>query len=73
MGKIRKLLDAVDSKKSDDYKKGWRSAICYVNDFFKIVKRPNDEPVDIVISLEVSEEQMADKIEKLLKNKQLNN
>ena len=68
MGKIRELLDAVDFKKSDDYKKGWRSAICYVNDFFKIVKRSDDEPVDIVISVEVSEEQMAGKIEKLLKN-----
>lgn len=68
MGKIRELLDAVDFKKSDDYKKGWRGAVCHINDFYKIKRRSDGEPIDIVISLEVSEDQIADKIVELLKD-----
>jgi hypothetical protein len=67
MGKIRELLDAVDFEKSDDYKQGWRGAVCHINDFYKMVKRSDGEPIDIVISLEVSEEQILKKVEQLLK------
>lgn len=66
MGKIRELLDAVDFKKSDDYKKGWRGAVCHVNDFYKIVRRSDGEPIDIVFSIDVSEDQIADKVRELL-------
>lgn len=67
MGKIRELLDAVDFKKSDDYKKGWRGAVCHINNFYKIERRSDGEPIDIVISLEVSEDCIVEKLKKLLK------
>ena len=66
MAKIRELINAVDGKASEEYKKGWREAVCYINDFYKMVRREDGEPVEIVIGLEVSEEQILEKIKQLL-------
>lgn len=66
MAKIRELINAVDGKESEEYKKGWREAVCYINDFYKMVRREDGEPVEIVIGLEVSEEQILEKIKQLL-------
>ena len=66
MAKIRELINAVDGKESEEYKKGWREAVCYINDFYKMERREDGEPVEIVIGLEVSEEQILEKIKQLL-------
>ena len=66
MGKIRELIDACNKEESDDYKKGWREAVCHVNDFYKIVRRCDGEAIEIVINLDVSEEQILEKVCKLI-------
>ena len=66
MAKIRELIDAVDNKESEEYKKGWREAVCYINDFYRMVRRSDGEPVEIVIGLEVSEDQILEKVMQLL-------
>lgn len=66
MAKIRELIDACGKDESDDYKKGWREAICHVNDFYQMVRRSDGEPIEIVIGLEVSEDQILEKVCKLI-------
>lgn len=66
MVKIRELIDVVDSGESEEYKKGWREAVCYINDFYKMVRRADGESIEIVIGLEVSESQILEKVVQLL-------
>ena len=67
MTKIKELIDACGKNNSDDYKSGWRDAVCHVNDFYKMVRRSDGEPIEIVIVLDVSEDQILEKVCKLIK------
>lgn len=67
MAKIRELIEACGKEESEDYKRGWLEAVCYVNDFYKIVRRSDGEVIEIVISLDVSEDQILEKVCKLIK------
>ena len=67
MAKIRELVEACGKEESDDYKKGWRECVCHINDFYKIVRRSDGEAIEIVIGLNVSEDQILEKVCKLIK------
>ena len=71
MAKIRELIDACGKERSDDYIKGWREAVCHVNDFYQMVRRSDGESIEIVIGLEVSEDQILKKVEQLLEEDSL--
>lgn len=70
MAKIRELIDAVEDGKSKDYQAGWREAVCYINDFYKMVRRSDGEPIEIVIGIDVSEDQILEKVCKLIQEKE---
>ena len=59
------LLDAGDAG-SNEYKEGFNTAICYLNDNFIISKR-NGEPITLTFDIEFDEDDIVEKIAKAKK------
>lgn len=68
MAGIKELLGGVDAGESDDYKRGWRECVCWLNDRYQMTSRRDGEPVQIVITLSVDEDELVARIEEMVKN-----
>lgn len=50
---IESLFLSESSAESDDFKRGWREAICFVNDNYRILDRSSEDEVGIIFTLDM--------------------
>ncbi len=66
MSDISRLIHSYGQECSDEYKKGWQDAVCYINDRHKIIDRANGETMDFVFEININEDELAQKLMKSL-------